>query len=320
MRSTELVITPGDPESIGPEVTLKALKGLAPELRGQSIVLFGSSKPYGKNAAHLLRQFRGLRIQIIEPPARSTPGWQSGWAVEMAARFVLAAPRSRALVTGPISKERLRRAGYPYQGHTDFLAALTRSSDVSMMLANEIFRVVLVTNHIALSEVPSSITPARLESAARNVVRFCSKDLGLSKTRIALLALNPHAGEAGIMGSEEERILVPFLKRIRKKYPDVEFTGPHPADSFFALEASRRKSQRHSAILALYHDQGLIPLKLSGFSESMNMTLGLPIIRTSVDHGTAFDIAGKNIADPGSMIYAIRMALKILKTRRKHES
>jgi 4-hydroxythreonine-4-phosphate dehydrogenase len=316
MKNTDLVITPGDPEGIGPEVTLKALGRLLPELRGQSVVLFGSAKPYGKK----LQKLRGISLQLIEPPLRSSPGWQAGWAVETAARFVLSAPRSRALVTGPVSKERLQKAGFPYQGHTDFLAALTRAPEVSMMLANETFRVVLVTNHIPLSEVPSRITPERLGIAVRNAVRFCAGDLGIARPKIAILALNPHAGESGLMGLEESRVLEPFLRRVRKRYPEVGFTGPHPADSFFALEAARPPRLRHSAVVALYHDQGLIPLKLSGFSESMNMTLGLPIIRTSVDHGTAFDIAGKNRADPGSMIYAIRMALKILKTRRKYES
>jgi 4-hydroxythreonine-4-phosphate dehydrogenase len=316
MKNTDLVITPGDPESIGPEVTLKALKILEPELRGQSVVLFGAARPLGTG----LRKLRGLGLQLIEPPERSSPGWQSGWAVETAARFVLSAPLSRALVTGPISKERLQKAGFPYQGHTDFLAELTRARHVTMMLANDTFRVVLATNHIPLSEVPSRITPEKLEATVGNAIGFCLRDLGLAKPKIALLALNPHAGESGLMGTEEARVLLPFLRMIRKKFPRVEFTGPHPADSFFALEAARSKRLRHSAVVALYHDQGLIPLKLSGFSESMNMTLGLPIVRTSVDHGTAFDIAGKNKADPGSMVYAIRMALKILKTRRKHES
>jgi len=145
---------------------------------------------------------------------------------------------------------------------------------------------------------------------------FCENELGKKSPKLSILGLNPHAGEGGLLGSEEQNIIIPTLKKLSKSFKQVRFSGPVAADSFFAVEAKRPAKLRSDLIIALYHDQGLIPVKLSNFSQSMNMTLGLPIIRTSVDHGTAFDIAGKNKADPGSMVYAIEKALTYLKNRR----
>jgi 4-hydroxythreonine-4-phosphate dehydrogenase len=184
------------------------------------------------------------------------------------------------------------------------------------MLANDLFRVALVTNHCPLSEVPGRIHRKSLEIAIRNASDFLTGMMAVKKPRIAVLALNPHAGEGGILGKEESKVILPALQAIGRSLPDITLTGPHPADSFFAIEAARSPKARHHLIIALYHDQGLIPVKLSNFSESMNMTLGLPFVRTSVDHGTAFDIAGKNKADAGSMRYAIRNALELIKKRR----
>jgi len=305
MSPIEIVITPGDPEGIGPEVTRKALRLLKAELKNVSIILVGSSSRFPKLSG----------VRFIEHPGRASPGYQSGWAVEAATRYVMESPANRALVTGPISKERLKKAGFPYQGHTDFLASLTSTRGVTMMLANETFRVCLVTNHCPLSEVAAKITPGALETALLHARKFCHDLLGKKNPRIAVLGLNPHSGEAGLLGAEEQTVIRPCLKRLSARYRDCEISGPHPADSFFAVEASRKPRDRHDVILAMYHDQGLIPVKLSGFSESLNMTLGLPIIRTSVDHGTAFDIAGKNLADAGSMVYAIRKAIQYLKKR-----
>ncbi|NDG84979.1 MAG: hypothetical protein EBX52_08085, partial [Proteobacteria bacterium] len=161
------------------------------------------------------------------------------------------------------------------------------------------------------------LVEGRSVRALRHGIGFCTSDLGIAKPKIAVLALNPHAGEGGLMGKEETEVMIPALKDFSKLFPDARISGPHPADSFFAIESRRKRKERHHLILALYHDQGLIPVKLSDFSRSMNMTLGLPFVRTSVDHGTAFDIAGKNKADPGSMVYAIEKALAFIKTRRK---
>ncbi len=312
MKPIDLVITPGDPQGIGPEVTAKALDSFRSGLKGVHTLIVGSKAPFRKHQMLLA----GIDHEFLEPPVRSSPGYQSGWAIETATSLVLAAPASRVLVTGPISKERLQGAGFPFHGHTDFLAHLSRAKPVTMMLANDLFRVALVTNHCPLSEVSARINRKSLETAIRNASDFLTGMMGLKKPRIAVLALNPHAGEGGILGVEESKVIIPALKAIGRSLPGVTLTGPHPADSFFAIEVARPAKSRHHLIIALYHDQGLIPVKLSNFSESMNMTLGLPFVRTSVDHGTAFDIAGKNKADAGSMRYAIRNALELIKKRR----
>jgi len=313
MNLQGLVITPGDPEGIGPEVTAKALNALKRRLKGTSITIVGSRGPFKKYLRHL----SGIKTEFIEPPQSRSAGYQSAWAVQEATRRVSGNPNALALVTGPISKERIRSAGFKFNGHTDFLAHLTNTPKVTMMLANQGLRVALVTDHCPLKRVSSRITASALERTISHAARFCRDDLKVLRPRIAVLGLNPHAGEGGVLGSEEVKVIAPTLRRLSKKEPGIILNGPFPADSFFAKEASAPPKSRHDIVIALYHDQGLIPLKLTGFGKSMNMTLGLPIIRTSVDHGTAFDIAGKDQADPGSMIYAIENALKFLKNRRK---
>jgi 4-hydroxythreonine-4-phosphate dehydrogenase len=312
--STSLVITPGDPEGIGPEVTAKALSALYENpkslLRHSEILIFGSKKPFVRYR-HLIKN---IPIHFIEPPHRSSPGFQSGWAVDSAARFVMGAPRNRLLVTGPISKERLQGAGFIYNGHTDFLAAIAKIPQVSMMLANDRFRVLLATDHVPLAKVSKHLNPKHLDITFTHAYGFAKDLLKRKKPRIAVLGLNPHAGEHGILGTEEQKIILPAMKAFSKKFNDVDLTGPHSADSFFAIENGLKPTLRHDVIVAMYHDQGLIPVKLADFSNSLNVTLGLPFIRTSVDHGTAFNIAGKNKADPGSMIYAINKGVEYLST------
>ena len=303
-KNLNIVITPGDPDGIGPEVTAKALRLLAKELKKKEITIFGSEKSFKKFS------LPRTDIHFFEPPARSSPGYQAGWSIESATHYVLASPKNRVMVTGPISKERLQAGGYFYHGHTDFLASLTRTKFVTMMLANDIFRVVLVTNHCPLSEVSKKLTPQLLETTLIHAYDFTKRYLKKKSPKISVLGLNPHAGENGILGTEEKDIIIPLLKKLSTRFKDCRLSGPHPADSFFAVEAKAKTALRSDIIIALYHDQGLIPVKLSDFSHSMNMTLGLPFIRTSVDHGTAFDIAGKNKADPSSMIYAIKKAIQ----------
>jgi 4-hydroxythreonine-4-phosphate dehydrogenase len=184
-----------------------------------------------------------------------------------------------------------------------------------MMLANDLFRVALVTDHCPLAEVPSRITRQALGRTISNVEEFCRSSLGKKNPRIAVLGLNPHAGEGGILGNEEKAVLIPAIRGLALRHPQTRITGPHSADSFFAVERARPVKERHDAIVALYHDQGLIPVKLSGFGSTVNLTLGLPIVRTSVDHGTAFEIAGRGIADPGSMIESLKQARHYLKKR-----
>ena len=209
------------------------------------------------------------------------------------------------IATAPINKEAWRRAGLPWNGHTDLLAHLTGAADVAMMFHSDALRVVLATIHLPLADVPRALTRASLEStitlAARELPRF-----GYLATRIAVAGLNPHAGEQGLFGREELDVMVPAIAACRAR--GVEVTGPYAADTLFV----RAQRGAFDAIIACYHDQGLIPVKLLAFGHAVNVTLGLPIVRTSVDHGTAFDIAGKGIADESSLVEAIRLAARLV--------
>jgi len=209
-----------------------------------------------------------------------------------------------AIATAPINKKALSLAGFSWRGHTDMLGELTGSNDIAMMFYSEKLRVVLATIHIPLSDVPSAIT---FDSLTR-VIRLTARELprfGWSHPRLALAGLNPHAGEQGIIGNEEIRLLIPAVERCRAE--GIDISGPWPGDTVFV----RAVRGEFDAVIACYHDQGLIPVKLMAFGEAVNVTLGLPIIRTSVDHGTAFDIAGRGIADPESMVQAVLLAARL---------
>ena len=216
-----------------------------------------------------------------------------------------------AMVTCPISKELMHRAGYRFEGHTELLAHLTGTQDYVMMLAGDRLRVSLVTVHCALREVPGRLNKDLIVKTISITYRSLERDFGIEKPRVAVASLNPHAGEAGLFGPEDKTIVGPAVEAARDSGLPVE--GPFPADTVF-YHAS---TGRYDAVVAMYHDQGLIPLKLLHFSDAVNISLGLPIIRTSVDHGTAYDIAGKGVADPSSLIAAIKTAAKIVGARRK---
>jgi 4-hydroxythreonine-4-phosphate dehydrogenase len=209
-----------------------------------------------------------------------------------------------AIATAPINKEAFRLAGLPWTGHTDLLAHLTGAPRVAMMFHAEALRVVLATIHIPLSAVPRALTRAVMEETialtASELPRF-----GIDRPRIGVAGLNPHAGEHGLFGREDEESIAPAIAACRANGIDVE--GPFPADTVFV----RATRGAFDVVVACYHDQGLIPVKLLAFGQAVNVTLGLPIIRTSVDHGTAFDIAGKGVADPSSMIAAVLLAAKL---------
>ena len=195
-------------------------------------------------------------------------------------------------------------AGLPWRGHTDLLAHLTGAPFVAMMFESPAIRVVLATVHIALADVPRALTPDLVE----RTIRLTASELprfGVEAPRLALAALNPHAGERGLMGSEDDEILAPAVGQCRAA--GVNVVGPLAADTVFV----RARRGEFDAVIACYHDQGLIPVKLLAFGEAVNVTLGLPIVRTSVDHGTAFDIAGRGVADPGSMIAAVKLAAQL---------
>jgi 4-hydroxythreonine-4-phosphate dehydrogenase len=296
LRVTErprIGVTVGDPAGIGPEIARKAAAD--PSLSSAcEIVLYGASGE--RDAA----QYERGRVT-----ARA--GRAAYDAIVEATRDAQAG-RIDGIATAPINKEAFAAAGLPWRGHTDLLAHLTSAPRVAMMFYAESLRVILATVHIPLAEVPRALTREVLEGtidlAARELPRF-----GFASPRLALAGLNPHAGEHGVIGREDDDVLAPAVAASRVRGIDV--AGPFPADTIFV----RAMRGEFDAVVACYHDQGLIPIKLVAFGRAVNVTLGLPIVRTSVDHGTAFDIAGKDIADPSSLIEAIKLAARLAPVR-----
>jgi 4-hydroxythreonine-4-phosphate dehydrogenase len=215
------------------------------------------------------------------------------------------------VVTGPIAKGLLAEIGFDHPGQTEFVAAASgvTAEDAVMLLAGPRLKTVPLTVHCALAEVPRRLSADLILRRARIVHGAMQRDFAIASPRIAIAALNPHAGESGRMGSEESEIIAPAIAQLRAE--GIDATGPHPADTLFAPRARAT----YDVAIAMYHDQALIPLKALDFDQGVNVTLGLPIVRTSPDHGTAFDIAGEGIADPGAMIAAIRMAGEIAARR-----
>jgi 4-hydroxythreonine-4-phosphate dehydrogenase len=224
-------------------------------------------------------------------------------SLEQAAALAVAGEAS-GLVTGPISKARLAEVGFAFPGQTEFVADAcgAAAEDAVMLLAGPSLRTVPITVHCALSEVPARLSIELICRRARIVAEGMHRDFGIAAPRLAIAALNPHAGEDGRMGDEEQRIIAPAIEKLRAE--GIDASGPHPADSLFAPRARAT----YDVAIAMYHDQALVPLKALDFDEGVNMTLGLPVVRTSPDHGTAFAIAGKRLADAGATVAAIRMA------------
>lgn len=279
----------GDPKGIGPEITLKALASKS--VRRICRPLFFGDAVY----------FDWKKTKKLTP---AQCGRLSGFYIEQAAHACLKGFLD-AMVTAPISKEHLRAGGYPYPGHTEFLAALAGVKDFRMMMAGPSLKVVLVTIHEPIAKVASLLTVRNILDTIRLTRNSLQQWWGLKNPRIAVAALNPHAGEAGMFGQEEKKVIRPAVVQALKKGWKV--FGPFAPDTVF-YRATRGE---FDAVIAMYHDQGLIPLKLLHFDRAVNIILGLPFIRTSVDHGTAFDIAGKGIADPSSLIAAIETAVEL---------
>ncbi len=299
-----IAITMGEPGGIGPEVAVRA----ALTARDADTVLVGSAEVF-REAASMLGE--PMKIPIVDTGmaeftkgAPSAGGGSAAYeAIRRAASMALAGEVS-AVVTAPISKEALRMAGLPWPGHTEMLAELTRATDFGMMLIGGGLRVVLVTIHRALRDVPELITKESVLRTIRLAAR-AARMLSIDAPRIAVAALNPHAGEAGMFGSEEREQIAPAIELARTE--GIPCTGPYPPDTVFF----RAHRGEFDLVVCMYHDQGLIPLKLVGFEQGVNVTVGLPIIRTSPDHGTAYDIAWQGKADPASMNEAVRLALDL---------
>ncbi len=284
-----IAITVGDPSGIGPEISVKAA-------RDPRVVAVCRPVLYGPHTAADLAAFPVGRV--------NADAARAAYAAIAQATADARAGKIAAVVTAPISKEAFALAGYPWRGHTDLLAHLCGSVDVAMMFWSERLRVVLATVHIPLREVPTALTHDRL----RDVIALTAKSLpnfGINTPKLAVAGLNPHAGENGLLGQEELQVIIPAIEDAKGLGVDV--SGPFPADTIF-VRAARGE---FDAVIACYHDQGLIPVKLMGFGRAVNVTLGLPIVRTSVDHGTAFDIAGKGVADEGSLVEAILLAARL---------
>lgn len=214
------------------------------------------------------------------------------------------AGRLRAIVTAPLNKASMHAAGIDYPGHTEILAERTQTTDFAMMLANDELRVLLVTIHQALAQVPAAITPSA-EARAIKLAHIACRHMGIAAPRVAVAGLNPHAGEAGKFGREEIDVIIPAIESARAQ--GIDASGPWPGDTVFM----RARQGEFDIVVAQYHDQGLIPVKYLGLDQGVNVTVGLPFVRTSVDHGTAFDIAGQGRADHASLVAAIDLACRM---------
>jgi 4-hydroxythreonine-4-phosphate dehydrogenase len=324
-----LAITMGDPVGIGPEVILKA--ATVNDVRGDaSLVVYGDPRVLYRattdNAIPMKiieverpeeavevtgeRELAVIAISRIDP---STFGWgrpnEESDRVQVA--YIEAAfeavekKRAAALVTAPISKASLRRAGAPWPGHTEMLADLAGVERPVMMLAGPTLKVVPLTVHVPLSAVPSALSVDKILHAVRVTDESFRRYFGRRRPRIAVAGLNPHAGEQGLFGNEERLFIEPAIARAKEE--GIDATGPFAADTVFY----RAVSGAFDVVIGMYHDQALIPIKLLDFDSAVNVTLGLPLIRTSVDHGTAYDIAGKGVATATSMIQALRLATRM---------
>lgn len=324
-----LALTMGDPAGIGLEITLKAWTGrsahhLAPfavygdpqafEQRSRSLGLkvpIASVTSLDGVTGVFQTALPVVSIALAAPVIAGRPDSANGPAIIAAIEQAVsdaASGRARAVVTNPIAKSVLYDAGFPHPGHTEFLAALAlkhwpgRRHQAVMMLATDNLRVVALTIHVPLKDVPTLITRSLIAETVRTTWDALARDFGIEAPRIAICGLNPHAGEGGALGREEVETIAPAIRDLQRE--GIAVTGPHSADTLFH-ESARRT---YDAVIAMYHDQALIPLKTLAFDQGVNITLGLPFVRTSPDHGTAFDIADAGRASPQSLINALKVA------------
>ncbi|HXQ20035.1 MAG TPA: 4-hydroxythreonine-4-phosphate dehydrogenase PdxA [Candidatus Acidoferrales bacterium] len=326
-RRVRLAVTMGDPAGIGPEVVLKAItaRTVAPLI---DPILVGDPAVWHETARRL-----GVRLHIVDVAAPARPGCvalaatsalparyrvsgpphgtraaacgEAAYAAILAAVRLVQDGRAAGIVTAPISKAHVAAAGHDIPGHTELLAALCGGVPVRMMMAGPRLRVVLVTTHLALAEVPRRLSRDGVLETIRLADAALRGWFGLATPRLAVTGLNPHAGEHGRFGDEEERVIAPAVRAARRR--GIAAAGPLAADGVFGLALA----DGYDAIVCMYHDQGLAPFKLLHFADGVNVTLGLPFVRTSPDHGTAFDIAGSGKADARSMIAALQLAARL---------
>lgn len=327
-----IAITIGDFNGIGPEVALKAAaqagirKLCTPLLVGPLSVfehvrsdlkikmkLEKSALPLIKTSiTPVLDTGDGIWGDVQYGKVTKTAGKNAGIAIERAVECCVKV-QAGAMVTAPVSKEALNLAGYNFPGQTEMIALLSRSQRVAMMLVSNSMRVGLVTIHVGIKSVTEHLSKEKIIEKIQIVNDSLKKDFRIKKPHIAVLALNPHAGEKGLMGTEDDEMVIPAVKEVKSLGVDVE--GPFPADAFFGKQSHKG----YDAVVAMYHDQGLIPLKMSSFGKGVNFSAGLNIVRTSPDHGTAYDIAGKGTANVSSMIEAIKLAVAVSGNWQRHD-
>jgi 4-hydroxythreonine-4-phosphate dehydrogenase len=310
-----IVLTPGEPAGIGPEIACCVAPGhpdvvlvADPDLLRRTLDRLDLRQP-----VHVLddlseRRAGGVNCLAVDMARPEVPGTlnpaNAAYVIETLRRSAdcCFSGQAGALVTGPVHKGVINEAGQSFSGHTEFLAECAGVETVVMLLCAESLRVALATTHLPLSAVPSAITDTRLDRCLRVLASDLTRRFGIKRPRIAVLGLNPHAGEGGHLGREEIEIIAPLIERLRGE--GLDLVGPLPADTAFVADRLRD----YDAVLAMYHDQGLPVLKYAGFGTAVNVTLGLPFVRTSVDHGTALDIAGKGRAESGSLAAALELA------------
>jgi 4-hydroxythreonine-4-phosphate dehydrogenase len=329
MKLPVIGITMGDPTGIGPEIIVKALsmkelfEACRPMVFGDRYVLSRAIQiqnlsatlevvervPEGGYLPKKIFLFSPTQLEVgslrFGQPDR-TCGEAMVKYIEEAVRWVRSG-KLDAITTCPINKWAMNEAGYAFPGHTEFLAHLVGAPSVAMMFLGSRWKIVLVTTHLPLKEVSRWITTSRILSTLRLTEAGMKRYFKVPQPKIAVLGLNPHCGEGGLLGEEEKREILPAIVEAKSLGMDVQ--GPFPADSFFDLSGR----YTFDVIVSMYHDQGLLPIKMYDFKEAVNLTLGLPFIRTSVDHGTAYDIAGKGLADPANLVKAILTAANLLK-------
>ncbi|MFQ5580071.1 MAG: 4-hydroxythreonine-4-phosphate dehydrogenase PdxA [Nitrospiria bacterium] len=328
-----IAITMGDPCGIGPEVIVKGVLGgkihelCCPFVIGDA----GWMKETAARFAPALEicpiqdlkdaSFKGGKLTVLDVAPKARPfSFQYGKPHPAAASLALSAITRAAqmalgkeidgIATGPIHKEQMQRTGFSFPGHTEFFADISKTDQYGMMMVGGGLRIMLTTIHLSLKEMIEQIRKDRIYEAIRLTAASLKRDFGLPAPRVAVAALNPHAGERGIFGDEEKREVLPAIDMALSE--GIKVSGPHPADTLFY----QLKIGRFDAAVALYHDQALIPIKLLAFGNAVNVTVGLPFIRTSVDHGTAYDIAGQGAADEGSLQEAVRLAVQMARHRK----
>jgi 4-hydroxythreonine-4-phosphate dehydrogenase len=328
-HSVKLVITTGDPAGIGPEVSLAAAKDFLSQQPDVHITLLGDASLFKDSSGKNPDTSGHLKIESISLNSPRVPGVLNPANAQYVLNLLDRASDAclhgdfDAMVTAPLQKSLMNAAGISFTGHTEYLAQHCNTEHVVMMLcaplpagflgikSHKDFRVALVTTHLPLKEVSASLSYELLLETIQIVNQDLHDKFGIAKPVIRVAGLNPHAGESGYLGHEEVEMITPAIESAKQQGIDV--SGPYPGDTMFDAAAL----EHVDAFIAMYHDQGLAPFKFVTFGGGVNVTLGLPIIRTSVDHGTALDIAGKGIADSGSMLEALRLAYKLALNQRK---